>query len=136
MVFPLDITNASDRIPGMHSDDLKVQVEALKVFCDVARYRSFSQAALVNRRTQSAVSHVVLHLEKRLGVQLIDRSTRPLQLTPLGKMYYDGCQGLVDQYLELEAAVRQAHEGAAATVRVAAIYSVGLRDLHQYVERF
>jgi DNA-binding transcriptional LysR family regulator len=110
--------------------------ETLKVFCDVARHRSFSLAAQANGRTQSAVSQLVLHLEKRLGVQLVDRSTRPLQLTPLGKIYYDGCKGLVDQYLELEAAVRQAHGGPAATVRVAAIYSVGLRDMHQYVERF
>lgn len=113
-----------------------MQFEALKVFCDVARHRSFSQAARANDRTQSAVSQLVLQLEKRLGVQLVDRSTRPLQLTPLGKMYYDGCKGLVDQYLELEAAVRQARGGPAATVRVAAIYSVGLRDMHQYVARF
>jgi DNA-binding transcriptional LysR family regulator len=113
-----------------------MQVEALKVFCDVARHRSFSQAAQANDRSQSAVSQLVLHLEKRLGVQLIDRSTRPLQLTPPGKMYYDGCKRLVEQYQELEAAVRQAQGGAAANVRVAAIYSVGLRDMHQYVERF
>jgi DNA-binding transcriptional LysR family regulator len=113
-----------------------MQVEALKVFCDVACHRSFSQAAQANGKTQSAVSQIVLHLEKRLGVQLIDRSTRPLQLTSLGKMYYDGCKGLVEQYLDLEAAVRQAQDGVTANVRVAAIYSVGLRDMHQYVERF
>jgi DNA-binding transcriptional LysR family regulator len=113
-----------------------MQFEALKVFCDVARYRSFSQAALANQRTQSAVSQIVLHLEERLGVQLVDRSTRPLQLTPRGKMYYDGCKGLVDQYLELEAAVRNAQDELEATVRVAAIYSVGVRDMHLYLERF
>jgi DNA-binding transcriptional LysR family regulator len=113
-----------------------MQVEALKVFCDVARHRSFSQAAQANGKTQSAVSQVILHLEKELQVQLIDRSTRPLQLTPLGKRYYDGCKPLVEQYLELEATVRQAQDGLTANVRVAAIYSVGLRDMHQYVERF
>jgi DNA-binding transcriptional LysR family regulator len=113
-----------------------MQFESLKVFCDVARCRSFSQAALANQRTQSAVSQIVLHLEERLGVQLVDRSTRPLQLTSLGQMYYDGCKGLVDQYLELEAAVRNTQDELEATVRVAAIYSVGLRDMHQVLERF
>ena len=54
-----------------------MQFEALKVFCDVARLRSFSEAAAVNDLTQSAVSQIVLHLERRLDVQLIDRSTRP-----------------------------------------------------------
>jgi DNA-binding transcriptional LysR family regulator len=113
-----------------------MQLEWLEVFCDVARHRSFSQAALAKGLTQSAVSQIVLQLEKRLGVQLINRSTRPLQLTLLGRTYYDGCKGLVDRYLELEAGVRQAEVERAATVRVAAIYSVGLRDMSQYVERF
>ena len=65
-----------------------MQFESLKVFCDVAQQRSFSQAAQANDVTQSAASQVVSQLEKRMGVQLIDRSTRPLQLTPLGQTYY------------------------------------------------
>src|SRR2546421_736284 len=82
-----------------------MQFESLKVFCDIARHRSFSQAAAANNVTQSAASQIVLQLEKRMGVQLIDRSTRPLQLTPPGKVYYEGCKPLVEQYLELEASV-------------------------------
>lgn len=113
-----------------------MQVESLKVFCDVVRHRSFSQAAAVNGVSQSAASQVVSQLEKRLNVQLIDRSTRPFQLTHLGKAYYEGCQGLVDQYLELEAAIRREQDQKAATVQVAAIYSVSLGDMGQYVERF
>jgi DNA-binding transcriptional LysR family regulator len=116
-----------------------MQLESLKVFCDVARLRSFSQAAQVQGRhfTQSAASQVVAQLEERLGnVQLIDRSTRPLQLTPLGQLYYEGCRQLLDQYAELEATIRTAHAQLAGTVRVAAIYSVGLGDISQYVQRF
>jgi DNA-binding transcriptional LysR family regulator len=119
-----------------------MQFESLKVFCDVVRCKSFSQAAQANGLTQSAASQIVLQLEKRLGkdlgedVRLIDRSTRPLQLTPAGQIYYDGCKGLVEQYLELEAAVRNAHAQVATTVQVAAIYSVGLGDMGQFVERF
>ena len=120
----------------MQLETLKVSFEALKVFCDVARHRSFSQAAATNEVTQSAASQIVLHLEKRMGVRLIDRSTRPLQLTPLGKVYYEGCKPLVEQYLELEASVREAETEIAATVQVAAIYSVGLGDMGEYVERF
>jgi len=113
-----------------------MQFESLKVFCDVARYRSFSRAAAANSVSQSAASQVVLQLEKRMGVRLINRSTRPLQLTPLGQVYYDGCQGLVEQYLELEASVRNAESQLAASLQVAAIYSVGLGDISRYVERF
>ncbi len=113
-----------------------MQFESLKVFCDVASYRSFSQAAQLNQLSQSAVSQIVLQLEKRLGVQLVNRATRPLQLTDPGKSYYDGCKGLVEQYLELEASLRNTQSQLASSVRVAAIYSVGLRDMSHYVGRF
>jgi DNA-binding transcriptional LysR family regulator len=113
-----------------------MQFESLKVFCDIARFRSFSQAATANEITQSAASQIVLQLEKRMGVQLINRSTRPLQLTPLGKTYYEGCTALVEQYLELEASIRQAQAQMDASLRVTAIYSVGLGDMGQLVERF
>lgn len=113
-----------------------MQIEALKVFCDVARHRSFSLAAQAYGVTQSAASQVVSQLEKRMGgVQLIDRSTRPLQLTPLGKRYYEGCRVLLDQYQELESSIRTAGAQLAGTVQVAAIYSV-LTDMEQYVHRF
>lgn len=113
-----------------------MQFESLKVFCDVARHRSFSQAAQANNVTQSAASQVVSQLEKRMGVQLIDRSTRPLQLTAFGQAYYEGCTALLEQYMELEASIRTAHAQQARTVRVAAIYSVGLGDMGHYVQQF
>lgn len=111
-----------------------MQFESLQVFCDVARFRSFSQAAQRNNVSQSAASQIVLQLERRLGVQLVDRSTRPLQLTDLGKVYYEGCKGLVKQYQDLEASVRDAQLQLDAQVQVAAIYSVGLGDMGKYVQ--
>jgi DNA-binding transcriptional LysR family regulator len=113
-----------------------MQLEALKVFCDVARYRSFSQAAAANHLTQSAASHIVHQLEDRLGVRLIDRSVRPLQLTPTGQVYYDGCKDFVGRYLDLEASIVGGHAPLPATVQVAAFYSVGLGDLGQSAARF
>jgi len=113
-----------------------MQFEALKVFCDVVRHGSFSAAALDNDLTQSAVSQIISQLEKRLGVQLIRRFPRPLEPTDLGREYYEGCKGLVEQYSELEASIRQAQAKLAMTVRVAAIYSVGLSDMGQSIKRF
>lgn len=119
-----------------HAILVLMQLEALTVFCDVARTRSFSQAAQQHGITQSAVSHIVSQLEKRMGVPLIDRSTRPLQLTEWGQRYYEGCKELLEQYQRLEASIR-GHSGAVVgTVQVAAIYSVGLGDMGQYIERF
>jgi DNA-binding transcriptional LysR family regulator len=113
-----------------------MQMKALQVFCDIARYRSFSQAAAAWDLTQSAASQIVHELEKNLAVQLIDRSTRPLQLTPLGQLYFDGCKAILEQYEELEASIRRADDQRTLSVEVAAIYSVGLGDMGQLIDRF
>lgn len=113
-----------------------MQLESLQVFCDVARHRSFSQAADVHGVTQSAVSQIVSQLEKRMEVQLIDRSTRPLQLTPTGMEYFEGCKQLLEQYEELEGRIRSARAEISGSVVVAAIYSVSLSDMGQLVQRF
>ncbi len=113
-----------------------MQLEAIKVFCDIASMRNFSRAAAANGLSQPAVSRIVHQLEDRLKGKLVDRSRRPLQLTPLGEAYYQGCKRLLEQYLELEASLLRAPPSLAVTVRVAAIYSVGLGDMGQYVERF
>src|SRR5262249_22811759 len=83
----------------------------------------------------SAASQIVSQLEKHMDVQLIDRSTRPLQLTAIGQTYYEGCKALLDQYRELEASIRDAQEQVAGSVQVAASYSVGLGDMGPVVQR-
>jgi DNA-binding transcriptional LysR family regulator len=113
-----------------------MQLETIKVFCDLVNLGSFSRAAKSNELSQPTVSRCVQQLEERLGGQLIDRSKRPLQPTDLGRAYYEGCRKLLEQYTELELSLRREHTERALTVRVAAIYSVGLGDMGQYVERF
>ncbi|GBD35798.1 HTH-type transcriptional regulator CysL [bacterium HR36] len=113
-----------------------MHLETLKIFCDVVSWRSFSRAAEANGISQSAVSQAIAQLERRLRVQLIDRSCRPLQLTPAGRIFYDGCRDLLERFQALEHSLLSGLEHLQLPVRVAAIYSVGLRDMGQYVERF
>jgi DNA-binding transcriptional LysR family regulator len=112
-----------------------MDIQVLKVFCDVVLHRGFSRAARANRLTQSAVSQMVKRLEERLGVHLLNRD-RPPSLTEEGQRFFDGCKPLVDQYFELEASIKQSPDTLTGTVRVAAIYSVGLGDMGKYVEDF
>ena len=113
-----------------------MHLEALNIFCDVVRHQSFSRGAVANSVSQSAASQAVRQIERRLGAQLIDRSRRPWQLTPEGKLFFQGCQEIVDRYHELEEAVQRRQDPSGYTVRLASIYSVGLHDLSQYVDRF
>jgi len=113
-----------------------MQIDTLKVFCDVARLRSFSRAAEANGVLQATASLTVQRLEKHLGVSLIDRSCRPWKLTREGRIFCDGCRELLESYYALEGKVRGRPVAADTVVRVAAIYSVNLHDMSRCVRRF
>lgn len=61
---------------------------ALRAFDAVARHLGFRAAADDLRVTQSAVSHQIADLERRLGVTLFDRGGRRVALTPAGALYH------------------------------------------------
>src|ERR1700760_4175644 len=67
----------------------------LAAFCTVVERRSFSQAAERLGVTQPAASLQVRALEKRLGVQLLDRSGRRVEPTEAGMRLYRGAQRLL-----------------------------------------
>jgi DNA-binding transcriptional LysR family regulator len=113
-----------------------MHIRSLKVFCDVVERRSFSRAADDNGISQSSASQVVQAIEERLGVQLLDRSKRPFELTPEGERYYDGCRQIIKRYQELEEEVRTLHDAEARSLVVASIYSVGLHHMSAFMQRF
>ncbi len=108
----------------------------VEIFCDVATRRSFSKAAEAHHVSQSSASQAVGALEKRLGVQLIDRSQRPLKLTPPGQVFFEGCRDLLDRFRRIEDGVRGMTDRVTGRVRVASIYSVGLLQMDAYVKAF
>ena len=113
-----------------------MHIKSLKVFCDVVGRRSFSRAADANGISQSSASQMVHQLEQRLGVQLLDRSTRPFAITPEGQRYYDGCRQIVKRYAELEQEVKAMGGAEVGSLTVASIYSVGLHHMSDFLQRF
>lgn len=111
-------------------------LRTVELFCDVVALRSFSKAASEWDVTQSSVSQAIAALEKRLGVQLIDRSKRPFELTSAGVVYHEGCRSLLASFRGLEDRVRKMVDKVVGRVRIAAIYSVGLSEMDRYVARF
>ena len=113
-----------------------MHLRTLELFCTVADLRSFSKAAAVHQLTQSGVSQAMQQLEESLGVQLIDRSKRPLVLTATGATYLAGVRKLVQSYHQLEQEVRCKSESLSGTLRIATIYSVGLSYLPEATDAF
>ena len=108
----------------------------MKIFCEVAARRSFSQAARAQQVSQSMASQAVHSLEARLGVQLIDRSKRPLELTDAGRTYLSGCRSLLEGFQETEERVRRLANKVEGRLRIAGIYSAGLLQMDEYLRCF
>jgi len=113
-----------------------MNIETLRIFCDVAQHQSFSRGAAVNDVSQSAATQSVHRMERHFGVQLVDRSKRPFVLTPEGQACYEGFREVVEMYDAVEARVRSLRKEITGLVRVAAIYSVGLHDMSRCMQDF
>ncbi len=103
--------------------------ENLKLFRDIAQTHSFSRGATANGISQSAASQHVQELERTLGVELLDRSTRPLVVTPAGRLYVELCRDLLRRKEDFEAALQRLKQEVEGTLRVGSIYSVGLSEM-------
>jgi DNA-binding transcriptional LysR family regulator len=113
-----------------------VHLETLRLYCDVVRLRSFSRGATQNFVSQSAASQAMQQLEAELGVALLDRTKRPFVVTPEGQAFYEACRGLLEAWDKAKAGIAAVKARVDGTVRVAAIYSVGLHDVSRHVQRF
>jgi DNA-binding transcriptional LysR family regulator len=113
-----------------------MQLETLKLFCDVVRLRSISRGAAESGVTQSAASQAIQQLEAEFDVQLLDRSRRPLQPTEEGRGFYEACRALLAGFERARGDLATSRQRVEGTVRVAAIYSVGLHDMSRHMQPF
>jgi LysR family transcriptional regulator, transcriptional activator of the cysJI operon len=110
--------------------------DRLKLFRDIALSRSVSKGASLNGISQSAVSQYLHDLEQRMGIELLDRGTRPLTVTDAGKLYLEMCRDTLNRRDEFQVALDLLKGQVEGTVRVASIYSVGLSELSRLEKEF
>lgn len=113
-----------------------MQIESLKVFCDLAETESFTKAAHINQITQSAVSQQISSLEKQFKSLLIERSKKKFRLTREGQVLYDFSKQIIQTYDGLHSKLQEIKDIISGTIRVATIYSIGLHDLPPYIKKF
>jgi DNA-binding transcriptional LysR family regulator len=113
-----------------------VHLETLRLYCDVVRLRSFSKGAEHNFVSQSAASQAVQQLESQVGAMLIDRTQRPFVVTPAGQSVYEACRAMLESWEGVKSEVAAVKARVDGTVRVAAIYSVGLHDMSRPMQQF
>jgi len=113
-----------------------MQIESLKVFCDLAETESFTKAAQINDVTQSAVSQQISSLERQFKSLLIERSKKKFRLTREGQVLYDFSKQIIQTYDALHSKLQEIKDIISGTIRVATIYSIGLHDLPPYIKHF
>ncbi len=117
-------------------DDLS----GIAVFAAVVEAGSFTKAGQRLGLSKSAVSKQITRLEARLGAQLLQRTTRRLSLTEVGRAFYERCRRIVSEAEEAELAVTRLQEAPRGVLRLSAPVSFGLeylgRALPDFMERF
>jgi DNA-binding transcriptional LysR family regulator len=110
--------------------------EDLQAFNAVVETGSFTAAAERLNANKSAVSRRVSALERRLGAQLIRRTTRTLNLTETGQGFYERSARLIADLDEAESAVAQEHGELRGRLRVALPLSFGLLHMSKPINAF
>lgn len=106
-----------------------IKTEEIQVFIQIVERGTITAAAAHLQLAKSAVSRRLSELEERLGVELFHRSTRKLNLTESGRELYQRCLQIMDEIVEAESSIKEAHQDIRGKIKIAAPLSFGLMHL-------
>ncbi len=112
----------------------------MAIFAVVVGTGSFTKAADKLKLPKSTVSRKISQLEKRVGVRLINRTTRNLKPTEVGKLYYDHCVRLVEQAEEADRAVNNMQSEPSGKLRLSTPLAFStpflMRTIQAFLEKY
>jgi DNA-binding transcriptional LysR family regulator len=112
------------------------QLEDMRLLVSVLERKSFTAAADALGLSKQFVSRRLTALEARLGVRLLNRSTRKLSATPLGQAYYERAVRILEDVAETEALVSEQRSSPRGTLRLSAPMSFGTLHLSALLPGF
>lgn len=98
--------------------------------------KSITRAAAKSGISQSAASQQLQELERRIGTDLLDRSTRPARPTEAGRFYYQLCRDVLKAEATFLKRLEEIQTTVTGDVRVASIYSIGLSEMTRAQDEF
>jgi DNA-binding transcriptional LysR family regulator len=112
------------------------RIESIATFAEVAERGSFSAAAERLRRSPAAVTRAVAELELRLGVRLLNRTTRAVSLTEAGQRFLSGAKRILADLSEIEQAAAGQGKAPRGDLSVTAPIAFGRRHVMPLVRDF
>lgn len=111
-------------------------LQEMRTFLAVADAGSFTRAAERLGQSKAVASKQVIRLEERLGVRLLNRTTRALSLTEVGQAYYQRAERIIEDLDELEQVVQDRHAAPKGQIVVSAPTTFGEMHLTGAIGRF
>ncbi len=105
-------------------------------FTAVVEQNGFSAAARFLNSPKSSVSRYVARLESRLGVRLLERSTRNVRLTEVGNSYYVRCKAILDELADAEQNIAQLRQEPSGIVRLSCPTGIAQYTLARIIPGF
>ncbi|ALO34153.1 LysR family transcriptional regulator [Colwellia sp. MT41] len=118
-----------------HNHDSKL-FDGMVIFTQVVDCGSFSGAAIATGHSNSYISKTLNKLETRVGVRLLNRTTRSISLTPEGQVYYEQCQQLVFDAHDAVSLLKQSHIEPKGVLKVSCPTSFAQSHLQEVVSAF
>lgn len=112
------------------------RTDALQTFTAVVRTRNFTAAATSLNVTPSAISKQISGLEERLGVRLLNRTTRSVSPTEAGQLFYQHCENILESISEAERLVTDFDVTPKGRLRITAMSNFGRRELSRILNDF
>jgi LysR family transcriptional regulator for bpeEF and oprC len=112
------------------------RTDALQTFTTVVRTRNFTAAADSLGVTPSAISKQISGLEERLGVRLLNRTTRSVSPTEAGQLFYQHCENIIESIAEAERLVTDFDATPKGRLRITAMANFGRRELARMLNDF
>lgn len=106
------------------------------IFTRVVEQHSFTSAAVTLGMQKSTVSRRIAQLEERLGVRLLNRTTRKLRLTEVGQAYYERCRQIMQEFAEAEEAIMHLQSEPTGLLRISSPIEFGQLFLGAAVGEF
>lgn len=109
---------------------------ALRAFVKVVRAGSFTRAADALQSHKAHLSRVVSQLERELGTRLLERTTRSLSLTEVGRELYERALAILASVEDAQRAVQQSQDAPRGTLRLTCGVEFGLLAVGGWIRRY
>ena len=111
-------------------------LDGMVIFVEVINAGSFTKAAENSGHSPSYISKEINKLEERLGIRLMNRTTRSISLTPEGELYFQQCQQIVDDAEEAAASIKQSQVEPKGRLKISCPVSFGLSHIRPIIAKF